>query len=111
WVDAICINQNGILEKNKEATRMIGIYENAARVVVWLGPQIDMTAIANMVWYLAIAIWPMLQEYHAQMQRAASRGDPDSMTINALADFFQRKWSTRIWIIQEIASAKEAIIV
>jgi len=25
---------------------MIGVYENAARVVVWLGPQIDTTAIA-----------------------------------------------------------------
>lgn len=37
WIDAIAINQKDIPEKNQEVLRMLRIYENAKRVVVWLG--------------------------------------------------------------------------
>jgi len=37
WVDALCINQAVILEKNHQVGNMGKIYSNAAFVLVWLG--------------------------------------------------------------------------
>ena len=36
WVDAICIDQSNIVERNEQVLRMKEIYEAAQRVVVWL---------------------------------------------------------------------------
>ncbi|KAJ4285980.1 hypothetical protein N0V90_013546 [Kalmusia sp. IMI 367209] len=46
WVDAICINQFDVLERNREVLRMLGIYQNAQQVVVWLGTDIPYTGSA-----------------------------------------------------------------
>lgn len=39
WVDAICINQGDIPERNKQVKRMATIYNLADRVVAWLGKE------------------------------------------------------------------------
>jgi hypothetical protein len=44
WVDAICINQNDILEKNHQVRLMGSIYSSATLVVGWLGPETDDSA-------------------------------------------------------------------
>lgn len=38
WVDAICINQRDVAEKNLQVPPMSRIYRDATRVVAWLGP-------------------------------------------------------------------------
>jgi hypothetical protein len=38
WIDAVCIDQLNISERNHEVKRMGKIYKLAQRVVVWLGP-------------------------------------------------------------------------
>lgn len=35
WVDAICIIQNSIKERNDKVRRMLDIYKGSTRVVVW----------------------------------------------------------------------------
>jgi hypothetical protein len=37
WVDAICINQNDLNEKNEQVPRMGDIYSMASRVWIWIG--------------------------------------------------------------------------
>jgi hypothetical protein len=37
WVDAICINQNDLNERNKQVPRMGDIYSMASRVWIWMG--------------------------------------------------------------------------
>lgn len=37
WIDAICINQSDISEKNGHVRHMGAIYSNASRVIAWLG--------------------------------------------------------------------------
>jgi hypothetical protein len=37
-VDAVCIDQSNIPERNAQVLRMKEIYEKARKVVVWLGP-------------------------------------------------------------------------
>lgn len=37
WVNAICVNQSNLQEKNAQVTSIRDIYANAAKVVAWLG--------------------------------------------------------------------------
>lgn len=37
WVDAICIDQNQILERNAQVKQMGRVYSQAESVLVWLG--------------------------------------------------------------------------
>lgn len=46
WVDAICINQADIEERNSQVEMMAEIYRRSARVVVWLGSGSQATASA-----------------------------------------------------------------
>jgi len=39
WVDALCINQTNIAERSSQVKQMLRIYQTAARVHCWLGPQ------------------------------------------------------------------------
>ena len=41
WIDAICINQDDIEEKNQQVPQMAKIFGNATRVLVWLGSEIS----------------------------------------------------------------------
>ena len=38
WIDALCINQDDLRERNHQVRQMRSIYQFATRVVVWLGP-------------------------------------------------------------------------
>lgn len=46
WIDAICINQKDISERNAQVLRMKAIYEGAAGVLIWLGPSVDGSDVA-----------------------------------------------------------------
>ena len=49
WADAICINQNDVLEKNHQVQYMKSIYSSADRVIVWLGGKIDCSEFMTLV--------------------------------------------------------------
>jgi hypothetical protein len=38
WIDALCVDQDSDSEKGQQVPLMSKIYENAAEVIVWLGP-------------------------------------------------------------------------
>ncbi|KAF2826023.1 HET-domain-containing protein, partial [Ophiobolus disseminans] len=38
WVDAICIDQSNVKERNHQVAQMRDIYTMASSVIVWLGP-------------------------------------------------------------------------
>lgn len=41
WIDAVCINQSDIEEKNCQVGLMADIYREACKVIIWLGPADD----------------------------------------------------------------------
>ena len=43
WVDAVCINQNDVLERSQQVNRMRYIYAGAQHTVIWLGSGDDET--------------------------------------------------------------------
>ncbi|KAE9368089.1 HET-domain-containing protein, partial [Stipitochalara longipes BDJ] len=37
WIDAICINQTNVTERNQQVQQMDRIYSRAMKVLIWLG--------------------------------------------------------------------------
>ncbi|KAF1950432.1 HET-domain-containing protein, partial [Byssothecium circinans] len=86
WVDAICINQDDIPEKNFQVSIMGEIYSKASRTVVWLGPsdQSSEFVLGNLIAnsYQDNSIFPFFI-YHLMV-------------------FLQRPWFSRMWVVQEV---------
>jgi len=68
WVDAICINQSDVEERNTQLPLMQSIYRDASQTVVWLGPESKSTGNTfQMLHELAaeaISLNPQLQQNH-----------------------------------------------
>jgi hypothetical protein len=100
WIDAICINQEDLRERNHQVSQMGRIYENAIRVVAWLGLSDDSSRIA--------------MNYIRDFRKGTPESKPgeprrrqfplimDSNTISAISSFCTREYWTRLWIIQEL---------
>ncbi|KAF2787649.1 HET-domain-containing protein, partial [Melanomma pulvis-pyrius CBS 109.77] len=80
WIDALCINQNDILERGLQVLRMGLIYSNALQVMAWLGP--------------AETNNPREEDFF---------GTSENLRHHHI---FSRPFWRRIWIVQEIAKAQ-----
>jgi hypothetical protein len=123
WIDAICINQADVNERNHQVIQMQEIYSGAQEVIVWLGP-------ADSTVKLAVSFIHDLCEHLRQHNiffgdNVDLRNSPAASVDHALeqvtTNLYRRKWWavaamllklwwTRVWVIQELASARLAIL-
>jgi len=100
WIDALCINQKNIPERNAEVKRMRKIYERAWSVVVWLGEGTEdhdkacdcISGISN----------PDLSKY----RKYYFSHDEElfgNLKWKPLIDLLRKPYWKRVWIIQELA--------
>lgn len=101
WIDAICINQADILEKNTQIKKMAMIYNRAESVSVWLGRE-------NKDSHRAIEFIKELVKLYDFDPLTRSPGTFPEWA--ALLNLMQRQWFNRRWIVQEIALARRATI-
>ena len=117
WIDAICINQSDIAEKNHQVALMGRIYEGAQSVLVWLGR-------GNGDTNIAFETVERLQFYNSKDEgRHRSRWHyiclgqnvpqgllPDQYIrgeeVEAFAILCKQLYWVRTWIIQEFVLAK-----
>ncbi|KAK0102685.1 hypothetical protein ONS95_006287 [Cadophora gregata] len=104
WIDYICIDQSNDVEKGSQVKMMTEIYESATRVVVWLGkplsPRLAITLLNEM------ATLPSSIDSYRRYEHLTS-----SVQWLAMVDFFTLLWFTRVWIVQEVAVAKEVLFI
>ncbi|PWY76613.1 hypothetical protein BO83DRAFT_462399 [Aspergillus eucalypticola CBS 122712] len=90
WVDAICIDQNNMTEKEMQIRNMARIYEQASQVVVWLGEEADNSSQA------------------LEAIRVAAEGvfageffvlPSESILIEGVKTLFLRSWFYRMWVM------------
>ncbi|PQE20360.1 hypothetical protein CJF30_00001673 [Rutstroemia sp. NJR-2017a BBW] len=98
WVDAVCINQEDIPEKEQQIQMMAKIYSQARQVIVWLGAEADDS------------------DYAIELIRLAGAGkitrlSDDHRKRFAITALLQRPWFRRIWVLQEVAAAKHVHMV
>jgi len=116
WVDALCINQLDIEERNHQVQLMAHIYSGATRVVVWLGDiDSDTGSALEMISHCAEAFElrnnsaqrPDVNSNHIQL----SYGLPSIIDPKwkSLGTFLLRPWFKRAWVVQEVALANEVI--
>lgn len=100
WIDALCINQRYILEKNHQVKNMRTIYLQAGRVVVWLGE--EGTA------QLAIDFCRRRQQImesglNEDIEEPPTEDNDIEEDIKICWDLFMgRKYWARLWVVQEI---------
>ncbi|KAK4231677.1 heterokaryon incompatibility protein 6,OR allele [Podospora fimiseda] len=130
WVDAICINQNDVQERNVQVSFMRRVYQRAKCVLIWLGGPIIVKG--EELW----SIPPLIEAADLNLTRNDLPirhgtkgwirnviiaeflvGGDDledkqwNAVIQALIFLLQRPWFLRTWIIQEAALAKNATVV
>ena len=106
WVDAVCIHQNNVQERNKQVPRMDQIYGNASNVCIWLGPPDHLLAEAKVK--KAFNFVDKLLKLWNLDNLLEKESDIESW--EALLDVMKRPWFSRRWVVQEISLAKEATI-
>lgn len=111
WIDAICINQDDVPERNEQVKRMTNIYTFAHQVVAWLGEEADdsKNALATLQ-----HVSQQLEATKAgrviaapgatepRLWRNDHAPDFDQQTWQAIVQFVQREWFYRLWCWQEI---------
>ncbi|KAH8812124.1 heterokaryon incompatibility protein-domain-containing protein [Xylogone sp. PMI_703] len=127
WADAICINQQNIQERNNQVSIMSLVYRHAELVIVWLGEATDTTQEA--LWFLnkladasvifdraqpkqkgleSVWFWKELKEYLGLQVGALEYFTAGP--VNSLNQFMQRPWFRRLWIVQEVTSARDILV-
>ncbi|KAF5537201.1 hypothetical protein FNAPI_11487 [Fusarium napiforme] len=103
WIDAICIDQANIHERNHQVGLMRQIYTSATKVYVWLGQEDENSNIA-MRFVTAQASKPLRPRgsgYHPLWSRREGKA------LHALCD---RRYWRRMWIIQELLHANDITV-
>ncbi|KAI1283441.1 heterokaryon incompatibility protein-domain-containing protein [Xylaria sp. FL0933] len=102
WIDNICINQVDTNEKSHQITLMRHIYYRANSVIIWLDPSPD-TAIA-----IDLLKEISLSRGLTGVQGAHLYGQRDQRhRLLALARLIGNEYFNRLWVVQEIASARK----
>jgi hypothetical protein len=120
WADAICINQSDNVEKSHQVPLMGSIYSKAERVVVWLGQghPIETRTAFQALRYIASACYQYNQEngiddedYYANHKAVSLPEEAFSSEVcTSLEELFNNPWFSRIWCVQEIQLARDALV-
>ena len=107
WIDATCINQQNIHERNHQVTQMGMIYHQATRVIIWLGSSDAVSKLAfeflssPTEWSKCIKT-PSAQDPMKRLER--------DNNLKAILSLFSRDYWSRVWIIQEVVMARDFIL-
>lgn len=112
WIDALCIDQDNLVEKGAQVRLMRDVYASADKVVVWLTHKHFSDEATDFVITLHKAVTRLFQQNvpTTLLSLTSSEGCeyPSSRWI-ALSRFLNDPWFSRIWIIQEMAVSSTKI--
>ncbi|KAI1173778.1 heterokaryon incompatibility protein-domain-containing protein [Nemania sp. FL0916] len=125
WIDAIAINQEDDSERSHQVQRMQTIYSRADCVLFYLGE--DTVSISILMESLIELQylqrrrpnnrWAVNDERWATTWKEVRRKVllPDNSHVEeplklALTELLKRPWFRRVWILQEVASARKALV-
>lgn len=108
WIDAICINQSDITEREAQIPNMKSIYQQASEVIADVG---DWTKEPGLAFQLASKIIGVFLDLDSSV--IISESDYEKYDLppshdkawKAWTSFLGRPWFRRVWVIQEFALA------
>jgi len=124
WVDAICINQDDVKEKNHQVRMMNRVYSQAAQVICWLGPATP--SLEVYMQYRSSRVSRISNDWGRQTQINKAwltpsrytrwlRGETHDETVlrslrlvNGETEFLQLPYFSRTWTFQEALLPRSA---
>lgn len=108
WIDAICIDQVNTAERNEQVGKMRLIYQGAERVRVWLGEAYEDSSDGfQFIRELVV----LCDSPNRKKEIKDKLRNPESLKpLTAVVSLFKRVYWDRVWVIQEIASAKQLVV-
>ncbi|KAM5356930.1 hypothetical protein ACJ41O_003576 [Fusarium nematophilum] len=115
WIDAICINQNDVPERNRQVRIMHHIYFRAETVVVWLGKKYAEYEATLPGLHRLGRFKPPIEQPKSEPPPDQPHADPPTAQVpdvgleqrRMAADLYNDEYWKRLWIIQEIGLAKK----
>ena len=99
WIDAVCINQHDVDERNHQVSKMSDIFSTASSVLIWLGEGDTLSRFAfKWMGWIANGSSSIPEDARQKMYRFYE-------------DITSRPWFSRVWVIQEMALAKQDPVV
>jgi Heterokaryon incompatibility protein (HET) len=124
WVDAICLNQADVVERNHQVKLMRRIYEGSELTLIWFGvaKAEELLALNVCLRYdHALRMSYMLshdlswnRRFSIAREFLRNRPEANHNSIDQMKSFKAidlRAWSRRIWVLQEYAVSENAIII
>ncbi|RSL51985.1 hypothetical protein CEP53_008249 [Fusarium sp. AF-6] len=122
WIDALCINQENVAERNSQVANMATIYQRASAVIIFLGEEEDnkkrreSLSYADLFTFLnrEVDIYGIHHDEDEDKKEQEQRRFREAIQetgvrkIALLRTFFHlcsREWWNRLWILQEYAIA------
>lgn len=96
WIDALCIDQLNIEERNRQVQLMSHIYRYASEVRIWLGP--------------GDAASDFVMDRVARGYQLSVKDDDAPYFVYYVLQLMKREWFERVWVIQEVALASIAVV-
>ncbi|KAK1093550.1 hypothetical protein LTR48_002091 [Friedmanniomyces endolithicus] len=120
WMDAVCVNQSDIAERNAQVQKMKSIFSDAQRVLVYVGEAANDSAVL----LESVRDSTLARSSQNPAIVTSSNDEPtrigDSMLHGPFVDnpmrrsleaFLLRRWFSRIWVVQEVLLAKQATLI
>ncbi|KAH7370058.1 heterokaryon incompatibility protein-domain-containing protein [Rhexocercosporidium sp. MPI-PUGE-AT-0058] len=130
WIDAICINQLHIPERNDQVQRMRDIYGNATLVLIWIGryhEEVDALALRDVeTWGIHALVEGSREqtmkifEFMANVFKLSSEDENEMQVLIASATkqdwahlerLLRRPWFERLWVVQEVYLARKTLLI
>ncbi|KAF2205799.1 HET-domain-containing protein [Delitschia confertaspora ATCC 74209] len=100
WIDAICMNQNNVNEKEEQVPLMAAIYGIATTTLIWLGPAADDSD-------LAMDLVNGISDQDFEEFDSSETSSPRWVAHRLL---FARQWWRRVWTVQEAILSRYPIV-
>lgn len=127
WADAVCVNQQDLVERSQQVSLMQLIFNQASRVLVWLGrdcgEEVHLAVGAIDLIYECCISYAQAQNLnfaecmsfkHLESVRVVTNKSLDSAFDNetwlSISRFYARPWFERVWCAQEIILRRHGII-
>jgi len=114
WADAICINQEDLVERAQQIRLMPSIFGNAEHVLAWLGKDDgDAEEVSTLIHETATSVQEQIKKLGGIENMPEVQPDDlvryKTSTWTSLAKMLNRPWFSRCWIVQEICLAEIVI--
>lgn len=114
WIDAICINQQSLMERNHQVQMMKEIYAQATGVIVWLGDVHHKNEDISAAMHAIKLFSPPPDRSRSHMTTSSLHIYMQDLEVSdvwsALNAIFASRWYQRLWCVQEVAVARESFL-